>query len=198
MCDRSRAARNCQFLERLDVRENPCRGKASIFHNLRAAILSRYPTITKLVQQRFPGNPAGEEAFAYALELFLRLIPNLDISLDGWKLFRLVSETATSLRAVGIAYVLPDGELPVEVTLSTCLPGIRYGLQQGVPDSQWNSLSAAKRWKAVYLYASGERDREWGWSKPISGCLDYGHPPTPDETGVSALSRRTWRSEVGR
>ncbi len=96
--------------------------EAATFDTLRSVILSRYSERTELVQRRFPDDPAGEGAFACALELFLRLIPNLDASLDGWRMCRLVGETATSLRAVGIMYVLPAGELPVEVMLSTDLP----------------------------------------------------------------------------
>jgi hypothetical protein len=101
----------------------------------------------------------------------LRIIPNLDVALDGWKMFRLMTETITSLRAVGIMHVLPGGELPVEVMLSTSLEGTRYRVQIGGDDSEWKSLSESKRWKAVYLYATGECDEQWVWSKPISGCL---------------------------
>jgi hypothetical protein len=145
-----------------------------IFDTLRCVILNRYPKFAELVRERFPGDPAGEEAFAYALALFLRVIPDLDVPLDGWKMFRLASETATSLRAVGIMHVLPRGLLPVEVTLSKDPRGTQYRVQIGTGDSQWESLSDSKRWGAVYLYASGERDEEWAWSKPISGCLGDG------------------------
>jgi hypothetical protein len=150
------------------------RSEASIFDTLRSIVLNRYPKLAELVRERFPVDPAGEEAFAYALELFIRVIPDLDVPLDGWKMFRLVSETATSLRAVGIMHVLPSGVLPVEITLSTGPRGTQYRVQIGVGDSQWESLSDSKRWEAVYLYASGERDEEWAWSKPISGCLGDG------------------------
>lgn len=71
-------------------------------------------------------------------------------------------------------HVLPHGELPVEVTLSAGAEGVRYRLQIGTGDSRWESLSDAKRWKAVYLYASGERDEIWTWATPITGCLADG------------------------
>lgn len=141
--------------------------------------MNRHPKLAELVRERFPENPTGDGAFSYALELFLRVIPNLDASLDGWKMFRLASETATSLRAVGIMHVLPSGVLPVEVTLSTGSRGIQYRVQIGIDDSQWDSLSDSKRWKAVYLYASGVRDEEWAWSKPISGWLSDGRSESP-------------------
>ena len=98
-------------------------------------------------------------------------IPNLDIAVDGWRMLRLVRETPTSLRAVGLMHVLPAGELPIEVELSRDVGSTRYRLRIGVGDARWDSLSDSKRWNAVYLYASGERDEEWTWSEPISGCL---------------------------
>jgi hypothetical protein len=105
------------------------------------------------------------------LELYLGLIPDLDITLDGWRTLRIVHETATSLRAVGIMYVLPAGELPVEVELSRESASTRYRLRIGIDDDRWKSLSDSKRWNAVYLYASSERDEPWSWAQPLSGCL---------------------------
>jgi hypothetical protein len=160
------------------LRHNACRSRLpntqektrdSLFNTLRSVILSHYPHLGALVQEQFPGDSTSDEAVAYAFELFLRLIPDLRISLDGWKMFRLISESSTSLRTAGITYVLPAGDLPVQVTLSTDSRGTRYEVQIGVGDSRWESLSDRKRWKAVYLYSSGERDEEWHWSKPISG-----------------------------
>jgi hypothetical protein len=143
----------------------------SIFDTVRSVILTRYPEFTKLIQRRFPTDPAGEEAFTYALELYLRVIPNLDVAVDGWRMLRIVRETAASLRAVGIMHVLPTGELPLEVELSRELGATRYWLRIGMGNACWDSLSNSKRWKAVYLYANGERDEEWTWSEAISGCL---------------------------
>jgi hypothetical protein len=138
---------------------------------VRSVILTRHPKLAELVQSRFPTDPAGEEAFTYALELYLRTIPKLDVAVDGWRMLRILRETAASLRAVGIMYVLPTGELPLEVELSRELGSTRYWLRMGIGDACWDSLSDSKRWTAVYLYASGERDEEWTWSEPISGCL---------------------------
>jgi hypothetical protein len=116
-------------------------------------------------------DPTSEAAFSYALELYLRAIPNLDVTVDGWKLLRIVHETTTSLRAIGIMYVLPPGELPMEVDLSREVGSTQYSVRVGIDDARWKSLSDAKRWKVVYLYASGDRDEEWNWSEPIAGCL---------------------------
>lgn len=140
----------------------------SAFDTLRSVILTRF---SELVHERFPAAPAGEEAFTYALYLYLRAIPNFEVAVDGWRMLRVASETTESLRAIGIMYVLPTGELPIEVELSRELRSTRYALRIGIDDTLWRSLSDSKRWKAVYLYANRERGEEWNWSQPISGCL---------------------------
>lgn len=86
-------------------------------------------------------------------------------------MLQLASETATSLRAIGIMHVLPTGELPIEVELTREPRSTRYLIRIGADDSRWGSLSDSKRWNAVYLYATGDRDEQWNWSQPISGCL---------------------------
>jgi hypothetical protein len=143
-------------------------GEKPIFDTIRSVILTRY---SELVHRCFPAEPTGEAAFTYASYLYLRGIPNIDVAVDGWRMLRLVSETAASLRAVGIMYVLPTGEIPIEVELSRELRSTRYWLRVGMDDSRWGSLSDSKRWKAVYLYANGECDEAWNWSQQVSGCL---------------------------
>ena len=86
-------------------------------------------------------------------------------------MLRVVHETRTALRAVGIMYVLPASELPLEVELSREFGSTRYRVRVGVEDGRWGSLSDSKRWKVVYLYASGERTEEWNWCEPIAGYL---------------------------
>jgi hypothetical protein len=134
---------------------------------IRSAILACYPKLAEFVQRRFPTDPEGENAFSYFLELYVSSIPNFS-AVDGWRMLRIVHETATSLRAVGIVYVLPASELPLEVELSSESGSIRYWVRIGIDDARWDSLSDAKRWSAVYLYASGERDEQWTWSEPVS------------------------------
>jgi len=138
---------------------------------VRSVILAAHPELIEPIQNRFPTDAAGEEAFSCALELYLRTIPNLNVSLDGWRMLRVVRETSASLRAVGIIYVLPTGELPLEVELSREPGSTCYWLRIGTSDARWESLSDSKRWTAVYLYASGDREEGWTWSEPISGSL---------------------------
>ncbi len=101
----------------------------------------------------------------------MRVIPDFELALDGWRMLRVVRENATSLQAVGIMHVLPTGELPLEVKLSREPTLTRYRIRIGCGDARWEALSHSKRWEAVYLYASGERDEEWTWSEPVSGYL---------------------------
>jgi hypothetical protein len=139
-----------------------------VFETIRRIILTRF---SELVHKCFPAEPAGEEAFTYALYLCLRSLHIADVAMDGWRMLRIAGETATSLRAVGIMHVLPTGELPIEVELSGELHSIRYWVRIGMDDDRWGSLTDSKRWKAVYLYANGARDEAWHWSQPISGCF---------------------------
>ena len=115
----------------------------------------------------------NDEAFAYVLYVYLSVIPEMNLTLDDWKTLRIVSETPDSLHAVGVMYVLPPGELPMEVKVSKEHDSITYVLRTGVADERWNSLSESKRWKAVYHYALGERDAAWNWSEPLSGRSAY-------------------------
>jgi len=142
-----------------------------VFDTIRTHVLTRYPPLAELVRSRFPSDPTGEAAFSYALELYVRAIPNLDVAVDGWKTLRVVRETRISLRAVGLMHVLPASELPLEVELSREIGSTRYRVRVGSDDARWGALSNSKRWKVVYLYASGEGDEEWNWREPIVGCL---------------------------
>lgn len=70
------------------------------FDTIRADILTRYPGLAELVHRRFPTDPTGEQAFRFAVELYLRALPKLTVSLDGWNMLQIVRDTATSFRAV--------------------------------------------------------------------------------------------------
>jgi len=51
------------------------------FDTIRADILTRYPGLAELVHRRFPTDPTGEQAFRFAVELYLRALPKLTVSL---------------------------------------------------------------------------------------------------------------------
>jgi hypothetical protein len=145
--------------------------EALVFDTIRSAILDRYPTLAELVRSRFPNDPLSDEAFTYALYLFLRTVPDLDVTVDGWRMVKLIRETAVSIRAVGIMQLLPSGDLPMEVEFSKGPDMIRYWIRVGTGDPLWYSRSESKRWNAVYLYAIGEHDEQWVWSQVIPGSV---------------------------
>jgi hypothetical protein len=113
----------------------------------------------------------SRDPLADATYIFLRGLPDLDLSVDGWTSFHVIRETEVSLTAVGIMTVLPADDLPLEVEFSTESNETRYLVRVGLVDERWHSLSESKRWKSVYLYATQGRDIDWTWSEPISGQL---------------------------
>ena len=110
----------------------------------------------------------SEDAFARMLELYLRALPNLNVALDGFRFLKVLRETDSEISVVGLCYVLPASEVPMKLTLVKETEFTTYILLFGDLSSQ----SAEKRWKAVYLYASGDAEKTWSWQKPISGKLN--------------------------
>lgn len=71
-------------------------------------------------------------------------------------------------------YVLPDGELPMEVALRRMNSSTHYWLRIGISDSIWLSYSESKRWKLMYSFANGHCNEQWIWSDPIEGFVSDG------------------------
>jgi hypothetical protein len=140
------------------------------FDTIRHAILTRPPKLGALVRERFLTDPAGDCALAFALEFHVRSVPGFG-AIDGWRLLRVVHQTSASMRVVAIAYVLPTGEIPVEIEFTQDSGSVSYSIRKGIEDPEWASLSDSKRWNAVYLYATGQHDERWTWSEPASGYL---------------------------
>jgi len=113
----------------------------------------------------------SENAFAYMVELYLRALPNLDEALDGFKFLNVVRECDTEIMLVGLSYVLPGDEIPMELTLQKSKKFTSYSLRFGENDSIWKSQTTSKRWKSVYLYAAGGHGKTWNWKKSVSGNL---------------------------
>ena len=111
----------------------------------------------------------GDIALAYAIYLLLRGLPDLDLTVDGWSIFQVVQETAVSLNAFGLMYVLPTGEVPIEVVLTRQSSSTAYRLRTGIVDESWNSLSESKRWRVAYQYAKQQSNAYWDWVEPIAG-----------------------------
>ncbi len=119
----------------------------------------------------FPGDPHGDEAFRYALYLYVRGLPEVDIAVDGWRTLQISRETRGFMRAVGIMSILPPDELPLEVVLRLRGAETAYWLRFGVPDRLWRSMTRSRRWKAVYLYAHDRHAASWNWADPVAGAV---------------------------
>lgn len=111
----------------------------------------------------------SEDAFAYMVELYIRALPDLNVSLDGFRFLKVVNETDSEIEIVGLSYLLPPKEAPMELTLNKQTDVTSYFLRFG---AFHRSLQTdAKRWNAVYLYASGNVEAEWTWLEPVTGKL---------------------------
>lgn len=116
------------------------------------------------------GRGASEhDALAESVYHLLRGDPDLPLSVDGWRMFRVVDETEATLRAVGVMAILPADDCPMEVELKWEADAISYSLRLGVVGAGWWAKSESKRWKAVHLYSTGEREPEWTWTDPWLG-----------------------------
>lgn len=142
------------------------------FDTIRDDIHGRYPALAELVDQQFPEDTRGPDAFKYALELYLRAIPKLETAVDGWTFLQVIEESRTALRAVGLSYVLPSSILPIDAQFRFSNGSVEYRILVGSDDETWGALSESKRWKAVYLYATEGAKSDWNWDHPVKGLLD--------------------------
>lgn len=149
----------------------PTNKEIVIFKTIRQAICYRYPELTELVEEQFGCESGDDEGFAYALYLYLRALPNLNVAVDEWRTLQIIREKQDFLRVVGLMYVLPGDELPMEVVLRRVDSSTHYWLRFGISDSIWSSFSESKRWKLVYCFANGHSDEQWAWSDPIEGYV---------------------------
>lgn len=85
---------------------------------------------------------------------------------------RIVDETLESLRVVGISYVLPEGQLPIEARLRSVDGSIEYQILVGLEDAAWASLTESKRWKSVYANAADGAEPGWNWDRLVNGTLN--------------------------
>ena len=134
--------------------------------------------VREIIERRHPrpdpsaGNQRDEEeALRHALEFLVGEIPGVGATLDGWRMLHVVEEADSYLRAVGLMYVLPTGELPVEVVLDREATSLAYELRVGTGGGSWAAFSESKRWKSVHLYATREAQAAWDWTDTLSGTL---------------------------
>lgn len=141
--------------------------------SIRNDILADSPFF-KLVLERNPSPFLDPDTLAIAIDGHLRCLPNLP-AMDGFKSFHVLEETLTSLRVVGLAYLLPRGVLPLEADFRSREDGIFFRILVGEEDLFWKNLTEKKRWAEVHLYATEKRKPQWHWQPPVEGLLSSQH-----------------------
>ena len=96
----------------------------------------------------------------------------MEAPVDGFTLLRVIDETSTVLHAVGISYVLPSSQLPIDAEFKLTGDKIHYRILVGVDGGRWDALTASMRWKHVYNYAADGAEPTWDWERPVVGTLD--------------------------
>ena len=134
---------------------------------IRNSILQKSP-FSELVCEKFLEASSSNEALGYALEGVLRSIPSMG-GVDGFNSLYIIDETATTLKIIGLTYVLPNSVLPLEASFSIENGNIVYRVLLGSDDGKWGDLTDSKRWNAVYLYATEGDGPRWNWRSPIEG-----------------------------
>jgi hypothetical protein len=131
-------------------------------------------TVRKLLLERFPFARGGEEPDAELADALYGLLRTNDVgvTVDGWGLVRVVRESPREVEAVGLMWLLPSGSVPIAVKVEATSTGLAWKAQVGREDGEWQAQSESKRWKSVYLFASGERSEpEWVWGAKHQGTL---------------------------
>lgn len=128
--------------------------------SVRQQLLRQFPIPVRVDE------PDGDVANA----VYMMLWSMDDLIVDGWALFRVVRESDDSLDAVGLMTLLPTGSVPIAVNIKADETGLAWSARAGIQDEHWLALSGSKRWNAVYLYATGEREEpRWQWGQEQMG-----------------------------
>ena len=132
-------------------------------------------SVRQQLLERFPPPPRAiepDEQLGHALYFVLWSLGDPDVSVDGWKIFKVTSETDLSLDVVGLMWLLPAGSMPVALHVDATDDGLTWNAQATLRDEAWLSLSDAKRWNNVYLFVNGDRpDPPWSWDRTYTGVL---------------------------
>ena len=138
---------------------------------VRDDIFERNTRVVEAIEQRYVDDPRGTAAFTAAFESYLRLLPNLDVAVDGFSILEVVEETSEFMRIVGLTYVLPSSQLPFDAEFRVINRAVRYRLRLGADDEMWSTLTESKQWRAAYLYATQNAVPKWNWDEPVEGEL---------------------------
>ncbi|MEM7607034.1 MAG: hypothetical protein AAF411_16895 [Myxococcota bacterium] len=83
-----------------------------------------------------------------------------------------MDESDSVLHAVGLMYLLPGSELPLELAFYLEPDGLHYAFWLGIEDARWRSYSESKRWKLMYAYTNLGYEAAWAWDEPIRGVVE--------------------------
>lgn len=133
-------------------------------HSVREQLLRRFP------HRGRPNAPDGDVATAVYFMLW-----SMDgLSVDGWSFFHVVRESEDCLEGLGLMTLLPTGSVPISVTIKADPAGLAWSARAGVQDPAWLALSDSKRWNAVYLHATGDREApQWEWDRERQGQVPH-------------------------
>jgi len=132
--------------------------------SVRQQILQKFPSQTRIHEP--------DVELANGLSYMLWSIDDAQVTVDGWTLFKVVQEADDSLDAVGLMTLFPSGSTPIAVCVRATESGLAWSARLSLRDEAWLSLSESKRWKNVYLYASGDREEPpWIWDRRYHGIV---------------------------
>jgi hypothetical protein len=138
-------------------------------------------TVRNLLLGLFPFARGGVEPDVELTDALYGLLRTSDVgvAVDGWGFVRVVRESPREVEAVGLMSLLPSGSVPIAVQVEATQTGLAWKAQVGREDGEWQAQSESKRWKSVYLFASGDRgEPEWIWGEKYHGTLGAQTPNT--------------------
>jgi hypothetical protein len=137
---------------------------------IREDIHQRFSGLENLVSETFPEDCRGPEAFKYALELYIRTIPETG-SVDGWDFLHIIQETENLIHVIGLMYILPESKLPMDAHFTLKGNEVNFEIRLGKENDVWSKMSDDKKWNLVYSWTESEHLNNWDWEKPIIGIM---------------------------
>jgi len=138
---------------------------------IREDIHQRFSGLEKLVSETFPEDSRGEHAFKYALELYIRTIPETG-SVDGWDFLHIIQETESVMHVIGLMYILPESKLPMEAHFTLTGNEVNYEIRLGEETEGWLKMSDDKKWNLVYSWTESKHLNNWNWESSIIGIME--------------------------
>jgi len=138
---------------------------------MREDIHQRFSGLDKLVSETFSEDPRGQAAFKYALELYIRAIPETG-SVDGWDFLHIIQETESLIHVIGLMYILPESKLPMEAHFERLDNEVKYEIRIGKESEDWLKMSNNKKWPLIYSLAESKQLNDWEWGSSIIGVME--------------------------